>query len=115
MLVKTVLPLAPSVTKSLLRTCNARPYRFGGSLNIIAIEEGFPIPTNLRKKREAERLPYGQNIKIRTYFVGDDILGVPFIKVSLCFARAVGDACPYKVVRYWFFDCRGDSRIALRV
>ena len=27
--------------------------------------------------------------------VGDDVLGVPFIKISLRFARAVGDACPY--------------------
>ena len=63
-----------------MRTCNARPYRFGGFLNIRPIEEGFPIPTNLHKKREAERLPYGQNIKIRTYFVGDDVLGVPFVR-----------------------------------
>ena len=30
---------------------------------------------------------YGQNVKIRTHFVGDDILGVPFIKISLRFAR----------------------------
>ena len=29
--------------------------------------------------------------------VGDDVLGVPFIKISLRFARAVGDACPYKI------------------
>ena len=28
--------------------------------------------------------------------VGDDVLGVPFIKISLRFARAVGDACPYR-------------------
>ena len=46
------------------RTCDARPYRFGGFLNIRPIEEGFPIPTNLHKKREAERLPYRQNIEI---------------------------------------------------
>ena len=24
--------------------------------------------------------PYGQNVKIRTYFVGDDVLGVPFVR-----------------------------------
>ena len=49
----------------------------------MSIEEGFPNPTHLHKKREAERLPYGQNIKIRTYFVGDDILGVPFARRNL--------------------------------
>ena len=27
--------------------------------------------------------PYGQNVKIRTHFVGDDILGVPFARRNL--------------------------------
>lgn len=35
----------------------------------------------------------------KSKFVGDDVLGVPFIKIALCFARAVGDACPYGFVR----------------
>ena len=41
--------------------------------------------------------PYGFCAVFDILFVGDDVLGVPFIKMSLCFARAVGDACPYNV------------------
>jgi hypothetical protein len=44
---------------------------------------GVSPPDKFMQKREAERLPYGQNIKIRTHFVGDDILGVPFARCNL--------------------------------
>ena len=40
--------------------------------------------------------PYDHNLGQQLNLVGDDVLGVPLIKISLCFARAVGDACPYR-------------------
>ena len=45
-----------------------------------------PVPTG-----------FGENFDI--LLVGEDIILPPFIKISLCFARAVGDACPYGFVR----------------
>ena len=39
--------------------------------------------------------PYSKNIRFRTNIVGDDVLGVPFIKISLRFARTTGGR-PYR-------------------
>ena len=57
-----------------MRTCNARPYRFGGFLNIIPIEERFPIPTNLRKNGRRNASPTDKTSKFTTHLVGT---GVP--------------------------------------
>ena len=48
--------------------------------------------------------------------VGDDILGVPFIKISFCSKRTVnlqskyGRTVPTDLCVFDIFDCRGDSQ-----
>ena len=41
--------------------------------------------------------PYSRNIRFRTNIVGDDVLGVPFIKISLRFVRTTGGR-PYRFI-----------------
>ena len=80
---------------SFLRKHCARPYGFKRCPTFNTCRRGVSPPDKFMQKREAKRLPYRQNIKIRTHFVGDDILGVPFIKISLRFARTTGGR-PYR-------------------
>ena len=47
-------------------------------LNLMPVGEGSPLPPNWYEiNGRPKRLPYGRNIRFRTNFVGDDILGVP--------------------------------------
>ena len=85
------------------------PYRFGGFLNVMPVGEGSPLPNNnpsvifLRKCHLP--LHKGGVFWFSFYYlvsslliVGDDVLGVPFIKISLSFARTT-DGRPYGFLR----------------
>ena len=72
---------------------DAGPYRFWLKFYILLVVEHSICS---RKGTGGYGIrPYGQNVKIRTHFVGDDVLGVPFIKISLCFARTTNGR-PYR-------------------
>ena len=56
-------------------------------------QSGTPVPTEFGENfifgsRTTGGRPYGRCIVLSFLIVGDDVLGVPFIKISLRFARA---------------------------
>ena len=53
---------------------------------------------SLRFARTTAGRPYRFCAVFDILFVGDDVLGVPFIKMSLRFARVVKGAVPYRFV-----------------
>ena len=87
-----------------------RPYRFGGFLNSMPVGEDnilpcMTIPPSFSCENDTSLYTREAFVWFSPYYlvlplliVGDDVLGVPFIKMSLRFARVVKGAVPYRFV-----------------